>query len=193
VLLAKTLRSSTFKLALIWIGIFGAVVIALFGYVYWSTASYVHTRSDHAIAAEQMILRKVYDDTGRGGLIAAIEHRIADRRFESGVYLLADPSFAPLAGNLKVWPSTLKGSKGWEDFIARDWKPDAANSAVLRATFDTLPDGDHLLVGKEIDDLDEFAKKIKVALLSGIALIIHSCGGGQRLRHGPHGGADRSH
>src|SRR5438445_13020553 len=64
VLLAKTLRSSTFKLALIWIGIFGAVVIALFGHVYWSTASYVHTRSDHAIAAEHMILRNVYDDTG---------------------------------------------------------------------------------------------------------------------------------
>ena len=40
VLLAKTLRSSTFKLALICIGIFGATVVALFGYVYWSTASY---------------------------------------------------------------------------------------------------------------------------------------------------------
>jgi signal transduction histidine kinase len=171
VLLAKTLRSSTFKWALIWITIFGAVVIALFGYTYWSTATYVRGRSDHAIAAEQMILRKIYDAKGRGGLIAAIEDRITNERSESGVYLLADPSFAPLAGNLKVWPSTLKGSKGWEDFIARDWKPDAANSAVLRATFDTLPDGDHLLVGKEIDDLDEFAKKIKVALLSGIALI----------------------
>ena len=170
-LIAKTLRSSTFKLALIWIGIFGAVVFALFSYVYWSTASYVHDRSDRAVAAEQMILRKVYDSTGRGGLIAAIEDRIAGGRFEGGVYLLADPSFAALAGNLKVWPSTLKGSKGWEDFTAREWKPDAANPPVLRATFDTLPAGDHLLVGKEIDDLDEFAKKIKMALLWGIALI----------------------
>jgi signal transduction histidine kinase len=171
VLLAKTLRSSTFKWALIWITIFGAVVIALFGYVYWSTATYVRGRSDHAIAAEEIILRKVYDSTGRGGLIAAIEDRIADGHFESGVYLLADPSFAPLAGNLKVWPSTLKGSKGWQDFTARDWKPDAANPAVLRATFDTLPDGDHLLVGKEIDDLDEFAKTIEMALLCSVLLI----------------------
>jgi signal transduction histidine kinase len=171
VLLAKTLRSSTFKWALIWITIFGAVVIALFGYTYWSTATYVRGRSDHAIAAEQMILRKIYDAKGRGGLIAAIEDRITNERSESGVYLLADPSFAPLAGNLKVWPSTLKGSKGWEDFIARDWKPDVANPAVLRATFDTLPDGDHLLVGKEIDDLDEFAKTIEMALLWSVLLI----------------------
>src|SRR6266446_2585713 len=92
VLIAKTLRSSTFKLALIWIGIFGAVVFALFSYVYWSTVTYVRGRSDHAIEAEQMILRKVYDSMGRGGLIAAIEDRIADGHFESGVYLLADPS-----------------------------------------------------------------------------------------------------
>ncbi len=170
-LLAKTLRSSTFKWALIWITIFGAVVIALFSYVYWSTAAYVHGRSDRAIAAEQIILQKAYASTGRGGLIAAIEDRIANRRFESGIYMLAEPSFAPLAGNLKAWPSTLKGSKGWQDFAAREWKPDAANPPMLRAMFDTLPNGDHLLVGKEIDDLDEFAKKIKTALLWGVALI----------------------
>jgi hypothetical protein len=61
VLLAETLRSSTLKLALISIAIFGATVIALFGYVYWSTASYVRSRSDRAIAAEHAILQKAYD------------------------------------------------------------------------------------------------------------------------------------
>jgi len=99
VLLAKTLRSSTFKWALIWITIFGAVVIALFSYVYWSTAAYVHGRSDRAIAAEQIILQKAYASTGRGGLIAAIEDRIANRRSESGIYIartfLRPPSGQP--------------------------------------------------------------------------------------------------
>jgi hypothetical protein len=41
-------RSSTFKLALFCIVIFGAALLALFGYVYWSTASYVRGRSDQA-------------------------------------------------------------------------------------------------------------------------------------------------
>ena len=100
-LLAKTLRSSTFRLALIWIAVFGAVVVALFGYVYWSTASYVRSRSDRAIAAELALLRRAYDGAGRDGLIAAIEQRIADLRLDGGVYLLADASFAPLAGNLR--------------------------------------------------------------------------------------------
>jgi len=65
----------------------------------------------------------------------------------------------------------LKGSDGWETFRAPEWKPDAADRPLLRATFEALPDGYHLLVGKDIDDLDEFAKKIKAALLGGIALI----------------------
>ena len=105
------------------------------------------------------------------GLIAAIEDRIADESFEGGVYLLADPSFTPVAGNLKVWPSTLKGSKGWGDFMAREWEPGATDRPALRGTFDTLPDGYHLLVGKDIDDLGEFAKKIETVLLCGVALI----------------------
>ena len=171
VLLAKTLRSSTFKLALIWIGIFGALVLALLSYVYWSTATYVRDRVDRAIAAEQMILRNVYDSAGRDGLIAAIKDRVAPERFESGVYLLADPSFAPVAGNLKAWPATLKESKGWYDVSAREWTPDAADHSGLRATFDTLPDGYHLLIGKNAGDLHAFTSKIEVALLLGVSLM----------------------
>jgi signal transduction histidine kinase len=170
-LLAKTLRSSTFKRALIWIAIFGAVVVALLGYVYWSTSSYVLSRSDHAIAAEHAVLQKAYEVAGRSGLIAAIERCIAEDRFEGGLYLLADPSFTLVAGNLKVWPPTLKSTKGWDNFSVRAWKPDAADRPVLRATFETLPDGYHLLVGKDIGDLDEFARKINSALALAISLI----------------------
>jgi hypothetical protein len=158
-------------LALIWIGIFGALVLALLGYVYWSTATYVRERADRAIAAEETSLRKVYDSAGRDGLIAAIKDRVAPERSESGVYLLADPSFAPVAGNLKAWPATLKESKGWYDVSAREWKPDAPDHSVLRATFDMLPDGYHLLVGKNAGDLAAFTSKIEVALLLGVSLI----------------------
>jgi len=171
VLLAKTLRSSTFKLALICIAIFGGVVLGLFSYVYWATATYVRGRSDDAIAAEQTMLRKIYNDTGRGGLIAAIDDRIAKERLENGVYLLTDPSLNRVAGNLKAWPSTLSESKGWRNFSAQEGRPDAPGRAVLRATLDTLPDGYHLLIGRSIDDLGEFTSKIRTVLILGVSLI----------------------
>ena len=109
-LLAKTLHSSTFKLALISIGIFGAAVVALFAYVHWSTESFVHSRSDRAITADLAVLQKAYAGGGREGLVAAIAQRVADRSVDGDVFLLADSSFAPLAGNLETWPSGLKFS-----------------------------------------------------------------------------------
>jgi signal transduction histidine kinase len=163
-LLLKTLRSWTFNLALIWIAIFGTVVIALFGYVYWSTSSYVLSRSDHTIAAEYAVLHTAYEIAGRSGLIAAITQNIADGRFDGGIYLLADDSFTPVAGNLKVWPSELNSFEGWKNFSARAWKTDATDRPVLRAKYETLPDGYHLLAGKDIGDLDEFASRINTAL-----------------------------
>jgi len=91
--------------ALICVGIFGAAVCALLGYVDWSTVSYVHGRSDRAIAAEHVILRQAYDRGGRDGLIASMRQRVADGRFEGGLYLLADASLVPVAGNLRSWPT----------------------------------------------------------------------------------------
>jgi signal transduction histidine kinase len=172
-LLRKTLRSWTFKLALIWIGIFGAVVIALFGYVYWSTSSYVLSRSDHTIAIVHALLHKSYELGGRSRLTATIEQYISEDRFEGGmIYLLTDESFTPVAGNLKNWPAELKGVEGWKNFSARAWKPDAADRPVLRAIYESLPDGFHLLVGKDISDLDGFASTINTAIALVLALLL---------------------
>ncbi len=170
-LLAKTLRSSTLKLALICIAIFGAAVVALFGYVYWSTSSYVLARADGMIAAEHAKLRGVYDRDGQAGLVTAIAQRMADKGFDGGIYLLTDRSLAPLAGNLKAWPAALTAAAGWADFTAPDWKPGTSDRPRLRAMIETLPDGGHLLVGRDIGDLAAFAGKIDTALLLGISLI----------------------
>jgi signal transduction histidine kinase len=170
-LLAKTFRSSTLKLALICIAIFGAVVVALFGYVYWSTISYVRSRADIAIAAELAVLREAYASNGRSGLIATIGQRVANQRLEGSVYLLADASFARLAGNLEAWPTDMKGSGEWATFSAPKWKPDVAEQPRLRAAVETLPEGSHLLVGKDIENVDEFVRRINTALGLGILLI----------------------
>jgi signal transduction histidine kinase len=158
VLLAEALRSSTFRFALVSIAIFGAVVIALFGYVYWSTAAYVLNQTDSAIAAERASLRQAYDSAGQDGLIAAIKERLAERPSAGSFYLLADPAYAVAAGNLGEWPSALEGgSEGWSKFNASMAKPGAAGDrTLLRARYETLPNGFHLLVAKDIGDSRRF-------------------------------------
>jgi signal transduction histidine kinase len=172
VLLAKTLRSSTLRLALIWIGIFGAAVAALLGYIYWSSTAYMLKQSDQTIAMELAMLREAYTRAGRDQLIAAIAQRMSRGDAENGVYLLANPSGAPLAGNLAAWPASLKDSGGWGNFSAPEWKPNAARRPLLRATFETLRDGTRLLVGKDITELDQVTERINTALLLTALLIV---------------------
>ena len=102
--------------------------------------------------------------------MAAIARRIADERLEGRLYLFADPSYAPVAGNLAAWPSSLKDAEGWNTFNTPEAKSDAANRP-LRVAFETLPDGSHLLVGRDIEHLDEFEARIKTALALCIVLI----------------------
>jgi signal transduction histidine kinase len=164
VLLVKTLRSSTLRLALLAIAIFGAAVIGLFSYVYGSTASFVRSRADRAITAEQANFLRIYESAGRPGLIAAIEQHAAEQRLAGGEYLLADASGARLAGNLPGWPAPLATANGWDTFSVPP-------GGEVRAAVATLSDGSRLLVGQTVDDLDAFARKIETALLMGIALI----------------------
>lgn len=169
-LLAKTLASSTFKIALIAIGTFGVIVSAIFSYVYLSTAGYVRGRSDRTIMTEQAVLQDAYQRSGRDGLIALVQQRIADTSFAGHVYLLTDPSLTILAGNLKSWPSA-NGTGGWTEVRAPGPLPDGANPPLLRAKLETLPGGDRLLVGRDIGDLDSFTERIKTAVILGAALI----------------------
>lgn len=170
-LLAKTLTSSTFKLALIAIGTFGVIASAILSYVYLSTSSYVRSRSDHAVMAEYMSLRGAYERSGRDGLAALIQQRVADKSFADNVYLFVDPLLARLNGNLRAWPSTATAARGWTEFRAPEPLPDATNRPLLRAMLDTFPNGDRLLVGRDISDLDRFTDQIKAAAISCIALI----------------------
>jgi signal transduction histidine kinase len=171
VLLAKTLTSSTFRVALIAIGAFGVIVSAIFGYVYLSTSSYVRSRSDRAIMADYLSLQGAYERNGRAGLIALIQQRMTDKSFADGVYILVDPSLATLRGNIKVWPATVAAARGWTEFRAPEPLPNTTSRPLLRAMLETFPSGDRLLVGRDISDLDSFTDQIKTAVISGIALI----------------------
>jgi signal transduction histidine kinase len=146
-------------------------VLGLIGYVYWSTERFVLTRADQAIAAEHAALTTLDARAGRSGLVAAIERHVSDRRFGDRVYLLADPALKPIVGNLAAWPAAPPNAEGWASFTAPDWKPDATARPLLRTRVTTLPDGSHLLTGRDIGDLAGFARSMDIALALGVVLV----------------------
>lgn len=158
-------------MALLCIVFFGAVVVTLFSYVYFSAASYVLNRSDRAIEADYSALIAAYNSGGRDQLVVTINQFVANNRLGDGVYLLTEPRYAPLAGNLGSWPPALKNFVGRANFDTKDWMPNEPDRPQLRAIFETLPDGLHLLVGKDVKELNLFARKIHFALVLAISLI----------------------
>ncbi len=164
-LLAKTLRSSTYRLALVAIGVFGAIVIGLFTYVRWSTASYVRSIADRAIAVDFSVLAEAQAAGGREALIAAIKRQSADSHFREAVYLLADPSLERMAGNLDHWPTLANRRSGWGEI------PPTASFPAVRFQYAMLPNGDHLLVGQKTLSLDRFVGEIDRAFDLAIVLV----------------------
>jgi len=171
VLLNKTLRSSTFRLAILYVCLFGVSVAALFGYVYWSTTKYVKQRYDTMVVADRHELLDTFARAGREGLIRELRSHEADTPADGDIYLLADGDYAPIAGNLKDWPAVARAADGWVEFSPPTWRPNAKRRPLLRALVTTLPDGSHLLAGEEIDDMVAFGRTINRGLALGVTLL----------------------
>src|SRR5215510_4646671 len=168
VLLTRTLKSSTFRLALVCIAVFSGTVFALLGYVYWATTDFVRSRCDREISADRAVLVQTYEKAGRDGLAQFVTQRVAGRELEAGIYVLVDPAHGVLAGNVRSWPPGLREPQGWADVEV----PEAVGRIRLRATYETLPDGSRLLVGRSLDELDRVVGIIKTALVYGAILTL---------------------
>src|SRR5215471_19364325 len=152
--LSRLLRSSTFRLAQIYMALFGASVLVLLGFLYWATAGYMLRQNDETIEAEIIGLAEQYRTRGVPGLTSVIADRIQRDPGGSSIYLLTGPDYAPIVGNLVRWPQAKPESDGWIQFPI-----ELANSGIDvvhggRARSFLLQGNLHLLVGRDIHDLD---------------------------------------
>lgn len=174
-------RSATFRLALLYMGLFGGSVLVLLGFIHWSTAGYMARQTDATIEAEIAGLAERYRSQGLAGLTALIADRVSRDRAGLSVYLLADAKLTPLVGNLDGWPDADPEPGGWLDFSlglsSRDTTahPARARSFLLRGDF-------HLLVGRDVHDLEEVQHLIVSTLAWGLAItLVLALAGGAML------------
>jgi len=169
---SKLLRSSTFRLAFIYMALFSASVLLLLGFIYWSTVSYMGQQTDAIIDAEISGLAERYRLTGLAGLTNLIGERLSRRPVGSSIYLLTDRAFDPLVGNLDRWPAAPETPDGWIDFRLEEVA--STNSAVRRARARAfiLRGGFHLLVGRDMRDLDTIRGLIIRTLVWGLAITV---------------------
>ncbi len=161
------LRSTSFRLALLYMCVFAVSVLALLAFIYWSTEGFLESQSEETINAEVLGLAERYELLGLAGLIHIINERIANDNARSSVYLLTDQEYQPLAGNLDRWPAPSVQQSEWLRFGLRG-QGEEARKATARLV--PLKGNFYLLVGR--DD----SEKIRVE-----HLIIKSMGWGLAL------------
>lgn len=167
----KLFQSSTFRLALVYMGIFGISVLLLLVFIYWSTAGYMLRQTEATIEAEITGLAEQYDRSGLPGLSKVISERLARHTNETSIYLLANSRHKLISGNLKQWPKELPDGQGWISFRIDREKENNDDRHGLARVFKLRGDF-HLLVGRDIHDLEEIQSLIKEALFWGLLITI---------------------
>lgn len=173
----KLLRTSTFRLAALYLILFAISVAALLGYVYWNTAVLLERQTDDTIRAEVQALADQYRIRGLNGIIDTIRRRSNDDR--GSVYLLADSKGQRIAGNLVKLPAIPDNTASWIEFPLDIERGPAREHHIARAFHTDLEGEFKLVVGRDVEALRQFANIIRRTIFYALAIaLVLGLGGG---------------
>jgi signal transduction histidine kinase len=159
------LRTNAFRLAALYFVLFAASVIALLGFIYWSTADFVEQQTEATLDAEIAGLAEQYNQRGLSGLVQVIAARSAGERGDAMLYLVTDPLGRPLAGNLSGWPEAQEIRPGWLAFEAEVKRNGTKEEHLARGATFVLPGGFRLLVGRDLRDATLYRERVARTLV----------------------------
>jgi signal transduction histidine kinase len=166
----KLLKTSTFRLAAVYLAVFALSVGAILAYVYWNTALLIERQIESAVHAELGVLGEQAAQTGMQGLTDAVRRRSGQN--PGSVYLLTNFLGRRLAGNLDGLPQTAIKGQGWIEFSYSVETSEGLEHHRARAYHLSLPNGSVLLVGRDIEERRRFAALIRRTLYFAVGFTI---------------------
>jgi signal transduction histidine kinase len=170
----RLFRSAGVRFGVIYAALFGISAVALAAFLWWSTAGLLERQTDAAIETDAQGLSERYADGGLPALVETIRQRVDGNVNDDAVYLLTDPGFRIVGGNLDAWPRGVTAdTERVEIRIMRAGLP----SRVLVHHYE-LPAGFHLLVGRDVEAKSELRSMLEDAMLwaAVIAIVLGSFG-----------------
>lgn len=166
-------RTTVVRLTLIYIGVFALTTAALFSTVYVLTLRAVDAGAEELMESQLQGLSEQYATLGLRGLVAVIRARSQSLDSSRSVYLLADESLRPVAGNLNAWPQ-LNAQRGkWFEFKVTVDNEAGAEEHPIRAALVTLPGGYRLLIGTDVIERARLAQVMqRVGALALVLLVL---------------------
>jgi signal transduction histidine kinase len=165
------MRSSTFHWTLAVAGVLAIFVIALFGFIYWKVDDYLIKRSDGMIASQ---LNFIAGLPGEHQLNAIDQNLKQDSR---GVHYagLLGADGRRIAGNMEQLPPELRTNDTVHNVSVIRMLPTGRDARVIRAIARRMPDGNTLVVGREVDETREISHVVGQALALGLLPALCLC------------------
>jgi signal transduction histidine kinase len=159
------IHSNTFHWALAVAGVLAIFVTMMFGFIYWRTDSYLIARSDSMIAGTLNIIAAVPEQERK--LIAINQHLKEDPRSVQYAGLFGADG-RRLGGNLEQMPPALKLDDTVQSVPVVKMLPAGEENRVIRAIARRMPNGNVLVIGREVDEANKISHVVGIALTLGL-------------------------
>jgi len=166
----KLVRSTAFRLTLVYLIVFAFYAAALIAYFALNTGRLITEQITETVDTEITYLSAQYTSGGLRWLVLIIESR--SLRPGSSLYLITAPTGQALAGNVGSLAPGVLDSTGWSETVYRrlDEQENAEHSALARVVL--LSGGFRLLVGRDLEERVRMRSIITAAARGSVALVI---------------------
>jgi signal transduction histidine kinase len=173
----KLVRTTAFRLTLVYLLLFALFAASLLGYFAWNTRRMITEQISTTVNAEISELSEIFGRRGLRGLVFNIENRAL--RPSANLYLLTTPNGQAIAGNVGSLAPGVMGTTGWSETAYRrlDDQDNTDHRALVRV--DQLSSGFRLLIGRDLEERRRlFSIVAKAAQWSILVVVVLGIGGG---------------
>ena len=170
----KPLKSSTFRLTLAYLGLFGLSSAIILATIFYMSARFNDQQVRAVIEEEAAWLNDQWRTGGMPELQRFVAERSAVEPNRRAIYLLLSPLGTRLAGNLSGWPDGEPTADGYIEFPVdvHEGGSGPPKSHPAKAKVFANDAGYLLLVGRDVHDLAQSEQQIKTAIFLGIGAIV---------------------
>jgi signal transduction histidine kinase len=173
----KLIRTTAFRLTLVYLFLFALFAASLLGYFAWNTRRMITEQITTTVSAEVSEITEIYDRRGLHGLFFNIESRAL--RPGANLYLVTTPTGQMIAGNVGSLAPGVMGTNGWSEtaYQRLDEQDTAYHRALVNVT--QLSGGLRLLIGRDLEERRRlFGIVAKAAQWSILVVVVLGIGGG---------------
>ena len=173
----KLIRTTAFRLTLVYLLLFALFAASLLGYFAWNTRRLITEQITTSIGSEIGELTDLYNRRGLRGLVFVIETRAL--RPGANLYLVTTPAGLAVAGNVGSLQPGVMATKGWSEAAYKrlDEQDRVDHRALVYVT--ELPSGFRLLIGRDLEERRRiFGVVAAAAQWSLLIVVVLGLGGG---------------